>query len=44
MGQTPSRDKQHYDMYNSYLQQQHDLIYKQQNQINLSIANFKFER
>ncbi len=34
MGQTPSRDKQYYDTYNSYLQQQQELIYKQQNQIN----------
>jgi len=34
MGNTPSRDKQYSDMYNSYLQQQQDLIYQQQNQIN----------
>ena len=34
MGQTPSRDKQYYDMYNSYIQQQQELISKQQNQIN----------
>jgi curved DNA-binding protein CbpA len=34
MGQTPSRDKQYYDMYNSYLQQQQELISKQQGQIN----------
>ena len=34
MGNTPSRDKQFYDMYNSYIQQQQDLIFKQQNQIN----------
>ena len=34
MGQTPSRDKQYYDIYNSYIQQQQELISKQQNQIN----------
>lgn len=34
MGNTPSRDKQYNDIYNSYLQQQQDLIFKQQNQIN----------
>ena len=34
MGQTPSRDKQFSDLYSSYIQQQQDLIYQQQQQIN----------
>ena len=34
MGQTPSRDKQFADLYSSYIQQQQDLIYQQQQQIN----------
>lgn len=34
MGQTPSRDKQYYDIYSSYIQQQQELILKQQGQIN----------
>ena len=33
MGNTPTKDKQQ-DIYGSYIQQQQDLIYKQQNQIN----------
>jgi len=33
MGNTPTKDKQQ-DIYASYIQQQQDLIYKQQNQIN----------
>tara|TARA_Y100000590_G_scaffold421158_1_gene524545 strand:+ start:3169 stop:4251 length:1083 start_codon:yes stop_codon:yes gene_type:complete len=34
MGQTPSRDKQFSDLYSSYIQQQQDLIFQQQQQIN----------
>ena len=34
MGQTPSKDKQFYDIYSSYIQKQQELILKQQNQIN----------
>ena len=34
MGQTPSKDKQFSDLYSSYIQQQQDLIYQQQQQIN----------
>ena len=34
MGQTPSKDKQFYDIYSSYIQKQQELILTQQNQIN----------
>ncbi len=34
MGNTPTKDKQFYDMYSSYIKQQQDLIFKQQEQIN----------
>ena len=34
MGQTPSRDAQYADLYSSYIQQQQNLIYQQQQQIN----------
>ena len=34
MGQTPSKDKQFADLYSSYIQQQQDMIYQQQQQIN----------
>ena len=34
MGQTPSKDKQFADLYSSYIQQQQDLIFQQQQQIN----------
>ena len=34
MGQTPSRNQQFADLYSSYIQQQQDLIFQQQQQIN----------
>ena len=34
MGQTPSKDKQFAELYSSYIQQQQDMIYQQQQQIN----------
>ena len=34
MGQTPSKDQQFTDLYSSYIQQQQNLIYQQQRQIN----------
>ena len=34
MGQTPSKDQQFNDLYSSYIQQQQNLIYQQQQQIN----------
>jgi hypothetical protein len=34
MGQTPSKDQQFTDLYSSYIQQQQNLIYQQQQQIN----------
>ena len=34
MGQTPSKNQQFADLYSSYIQQQQDLIYQQQQQIN----------
>jgi curved DNA-binding protein CbpA len=34
MGQTPSKDQQFADLYSSYIQQQQNLIYQQQEQIN----------
>jgi hypothetical protein len=34
MGQTPSKDQQFTDLYSSYIQQQQNLIYQQQKQIN----------
>lgn len=34
MGQTPSKDQQFADLYSSYIQQQQDLIFQQQQQIN----------
>jgi curved DNA-binding protein CbpA len=34
MGQTPSKDQQFADLYSSYIQQQQNLIYQQQQQIN----------
>ena len=34
MGNTPSQQQSREDIYSSYIQQQHDLIYKQQQQIN----------
>ena len=34
MGQTPSKDQQSADLYSSYIQQQQNLIYQQQQQIN----------
>ena len=34
MGQTPSKNQQFAELYSSYIQQQQDLIYQQQNQIN----------
>ena len=37
MGNTPTKDKKE-DIYASYIQRQQDLIYKQQNQINSTIA------
>ena len=34
MGQTPSKDQQFAELYSSYIQQQQNLIYQQQQQIN----------
>ena len=34
MGNTPSQQESRQDLYSSYIQQQQDLIYKQQQQIN----------
>ena len=34
MGQTPSKDAQYAELYSSYIQQQQNLIYQQQQQIN----------
>ena len=45
MGQTPSKDNQITDLYNSYIQQQQYLIYQQQQQINeLFINNLQIEQ
>ena len=34
MGNTPTKEKQFYDMYSSYIKQQQEMIFKQQEQIN----------
>jgi curved DNA-binding protein CbpA len=39
MGQTPSKDQQFADLYSSYIQQQQNLIYQQQQQINELFTN-----
>ena len=41
MGQTPSKDAQYAELYSTYIQQQQNLIYQQQQQIN-SLFNTTF--